>query len=270
MKRNYLSRLSRAARWYLPPAEAAEVLEDYREIVEGRSGEELRRDLGTPRAAMRQLAQPKAYRRWLAVFGILSVCVALPAITPLWQELSFNAFKLYRLYWFWDIGRNVIPFTWVFFAVGMTLSLVWLRHNGGKGPGRAVPKRIWPLLALLLMGMSLQWFIAWLILGERWELLNSLFSTAGSVSVMRLFMGVDAVAMGLIGLRGLLLSRLGDRRWSAVYVLGLAGVILSLSVWALLTSLYIGLSAVGWQTPVWIRYLFITFMGLLGTGVSLC
>ena len=87
---------------------------------------------------------------------------------------------------------------------------------------------------------------------------------------MRLFMGVDAAAMGLIGLRGLLLSRLGDRRWSAVYVLGLAGVILSLSVWALLTSLYIDLSAVGWQTLVWIRYLFITFMGLLGTGVSLC
>lgn len=150
------------------------------------------------------------------------------------------------------------------------MSLVWLRHNGGKGPERAVPKRIWPLLALLLMGISLQWFIAWLILGERWELLNSLFSTAGSVSAMRLFMGVDAAAMGLIGLRGLLLSRLGDRRWSAVYVLGLAGVILSLSVWALLTSLYIDLSAVGWQTLVWIRYLFITFMGLLGTGVSLC
>ena len=37
MRRDYLSRLSRAARWYLPPAEAAEVLEDYREIVAGRS-----------------------------------------------------------------------------------------------------------------------------------------------------------------------------------------------------------------------------------------
>ena len=54
MRRDYLSRLSRAARWYLPPAEAAEVLEDYREIVAGRSEEELRRGLGTPRAAMRQ------------------------------------------------------------------------------------------------------------------------------------------------------------------------------------------------------------------------
>ena len=58
MRRDYLSRLSRAARWYLPPAEAAEVLEDYREIVAGRSEEELRRDLGTPRAAMRQPAAP--------------------------------------------------------------------------------------------------------------------------------------------------------------------------------------------------------------------
>ena len=65
---DYFSRLSRAARWYLPPSEAAEVLEDYREIVKGRSGEELRRDLGTPGAAVKQLVQPKAYRRWLAVF----------------------------------------------------------------------------------------------------------------------------------------------------------------------------------------------------------
>ena len=78
MRRDYFSRLSRAARWYLPPAEAAEVLEDYREIVAGRSEEELRRDLGTPRAAMRQLAQPKAYRRWLMVFGVLAACLALP------------------------------------------------------------------------------------------------------------------------------------------------------------------------------------------------
>ncbi|MCI9113213.1 MAG: hypothetical protein HFF96_02975 [Oscillibacter sp.] len=79
MRRDYFSRLSRAARWFLPPAEAAEVLEDYREIVAGRSEEELRRDLGTPRAAMRQLAQPKAYRRWLAAFAGLTVCLLLPS-----------------------------------------------------------------------------------------------------------------------------------------------------------------------------------------------
>ncbi len=48
MRWDYLSRLSLAARWYLPPAEAAEVLEDYREIVEGRSEEELRREVGGP------------------------------------------------------------------------------------------------------------------------------------------------------------------------------------------------------------------------------
>ena len=30
---DYFSRLSWAAKWYLPPAEAAEVLEDYRAIV---------------------------------------------------------------------------------------------------------------------------------------------------------------------------------------------------------------------------------------------
>ena len=75
MRRDYLSKLTRALRWYLPPAEAAEVLEDYREIVEGRSEEELRREVGAPWETARRLAQPKAHRRWLAAFGTLTVCL---------------------------------------------------------------------------------------------------------------------------------------------------------------------------------------------------
>ena len=126
MKRNYLSRLSRAARWYLPPAEAAEVLEDYREIVEGRSGEELRRDLGTPRAAMRQLAQPKAYRRWLAVFLVLSACVLLPAAGVVRSELS----------WLFGLFLNDLMqtprYAEMLLPLGTVLALVWFRRNVRK------------------------------------------------------------------------------------------------------------------------------------------
>ena len=65
MRGDYLAKLSQAARWYLPQAEAAEVVEDYRDLIqqEPRSEEELLRDLGSPWSAARQLAQPGAYRR---------------------------------------------------------------------------------------------------------------------------------------------------------------------------------------------------------------
>ena len=266
---DYLSRLSRAARWYLPPADAAEVLEDYREIVAGRSEEELRRDLGTPRAVVRQLAQPKAYRRWLMVFAVLSVCVVLPAITPFWQELSLNVFRLFRVYWFWDIGQNVVPFTRVFFAVGMVTSLVWFRRNSRGGP--AERKGIWPLLLLLLAGMAWVWFLSWVILTERWDIFHVLVPTERWAAMMRLTLGADSLAMGLLGLFGLVKSRWDSARWGAVYVLGLAGVILGFSVWALLTSTCTTLpSDPGTVARLLREYAFITVAGLFGTGVALC
>lgn len=98
MRRDYLSRLTRAVRWYLPPAEAAEVLEDYREIVAGRSEEELRREVGVPRETARRLAQPKAYRRWLMVFAFLTAPVVVLTVDEMVSELS------QCLYHLWGVG----------------------------------------------------------------------------------------------------------------------------------------------------------------------
>ena len=72
MRGDYLSELSRAVRWCLPPAEAVEVLG---EIAADRAEEELRRELGSPWSAARQLAQTKAYRRWVAVFAVVFTCI---------------------------------------------------------------------------------------------------------------------------------------------------------------------------------------------------
>ena len=264
MKRDYLSSLSRAARWYLPPTEAAEVLEDYQEIVEGRSEEELRRDLGKPWSAARQLAQPKEYRRWLAVFAVLAVCIGLPATMVFLSELS-NAFS-----WFWNVRQTRIFLTWVFFAAGMGVSLFWFRRNVKRKEGRAVFRRVLPRLVLVLAGMAWIWFLVWLVLGEHWELLDALFSTYPLVNTLHLSIGVDVFAVGLIGLTGLVRARLEDRRWLAVYVLALSGVILVLSFWAVLTSLSLGSSIPGWQIPFRARYMFVTLAGLVGTAVALC
>lgn len=269
MKRDYLSSLRCWARWYLPPEEAAEVLEDYRDLAAERSEQELRQDMGTPRAAARQLVQPGAYGRWLAVFAVLAVSVGLPAIVPLWQELALEVFLLFQVYWFWDIGQTVVPFTWVFFAAGMTLSLVWF-GCGRKGPDRTLPRQIPPLLVLLAAGMAFLWFMAWLLLEEPHELVMRLFPTHERVRVMRLAMTLDCFIMGVIGLFGLVKSRISSRRWGAVYVLGLAGTILGLAVWALMTSMDLSVTTPGWQTAYILRYALVTLLGLLGTAVSLC
>ena len=75
--------------------------------------------------------------------------------------------------------------------------------------------------------------------------------------------------MGLTGLFGLVQARLGDRRWRAVYILGLTGVLTSLFVWSMLSSMSLDFST-GWQTPLLIKLSLRTFAGLAGTAVALC
>jgi len=268
MERDYLSRLSRAVRWYLPPAEAAEVLEDYRELIEQepRSEEELRRDLGTPREAVRQLAQPKVYRRWLAVFGVLSVCLLLPGVDTVLSGLSLMLYRLFRVYspWWGTTGKTAwlaVPL----FPLGTVLAAVWFRRSGAKG--KTLPRGIMPLLVVPLVGMAWVWFLAWVILAERFDVINFLFPRLGGLvsATLALCILVEAA----IGMFGLVKARLGDRRWRAVYVWGLMGAVLSIYLWRLLTSMTFDPSA-GWQLPYILRFAFITVTGLVGTGVSLC
>lgn len=265
MRRDYLSRLSRAARWYLPPAEAAEVLEDYREIVAGRSEEELRRDLGTPRAAMRQLAQPKAYRRWLMVFFVLSACVLLPAVDPILEGLSLTVWLSGISHMFWNSNGSIARPSVPLFPLGIVLPLAWFQRNGRKG--RALSKRTLPIFALILLGIAWVWFLFWAILAERFDVIDFLFPDL--TWTVRLITCLNILIAGAAGMTGLIKSRLEDRRWRAMYIWGLTGVVLNSFLWQTFTSMNLE-SSVGWQGPYWIRLIFITAVGLLGTGVSLC
>lgn len=267
MKRDYLSSLSRAARWYLPPAEAAEVLEDYQDIVgrEQRSEEQLRRDLGGPRSAARQLAQPKAYRRWIAVFLTLAAILLLPAADMFLAELWGMALMLFHIDLLLNGIANASRYAEAFFPVGMLLSFAWFQRNGSKA--RAPWKKILPLLLLVLLGMAWVWFVAWVILEMRFEAFDFLFPDRGWI--IRLTLSLNALIAGLVGIAGLVKARLEDRRWRAVYVWGLAGVVLNIFLWKVLASMSIDFSG-SWQLPYLIRLVTITAAGILGTAVSLC
>ena len=265
MRRDYFSRLSRAARWYLPPAEAAEVLEDYREVVEGRSEEELRREVGAPWETARRLAQPGAHRRWLIVFGSLSVCLLLPMVDTLSTELSLLLYKIFREYYLWGGVPVTSQLNLLLFPLGAVLSLVWLRRGGEKG--NAFPKGIVPLLVILLLGIIWTWLLAWTVLTEQWDVLNFLFPGHGRTVQQTLALYI--IFAGVVGMVGLIKARLGDRRWLAVYMMSLAGAGLAIFFWRMLTRMSFD-SSPNWQLPYWIRLAFITAVGLLGTGVSLC
>lgn len=253
MRRDYLSRLSLAARWYLPPAEAAEVLEDYREIVAGRSEEELQREVGSPRETARRLAQRKAYRRWLKVLAVLTACVLVPMVMARDD-----------VYW-GPIIRQVCALA---LCGGIGLSLLWFQWNGTR-EGR-LPRGIVILLALILLGMAWVWLLAGLVLGEFWERLNLVAESVIAPLTLNGSLTLVFFLMGAASLFGLVKARLSDRRWRAVYVLGLSGTILTISFYLLLSSMNFNGFTPGWWRPHVIRYIVITLLGLLGTGVSLC
>lgn len=268
MKRDYLSRLSRAARWYLPPAEAAEVVEDYQDIVgrEPRSEEELRRDLGTPGAAARQLAQPKAYRRWLIVFFILAAGLLLPAVDLFLSELWGLAFILFHIDLPLDGLADSSRYAELFFPVGILLSFVWFQRNGRKG--QTFPKKILLGFPLVLLGMAWVWFLAWIVFEEHFEMSQFLFPDRGWI--VRLILDLNLLIAGVTGMTGLVLARLRDRRWRAVYVWALTGAMLSIFLLKFLTSMNFDGFRGGWQIPYWTQLSVLTAAGIFGTAVSLC
>ncbi len=259
MRGDYFAKLSRAARWYLPPREAAEVLEDYRDLIEQepRSEEELRRDVGTPKDAVGQLVQIRTYQKWLMVFAALAVCVLFPAVGPI----------LSRLFW-WNEIFLFVQLDWVYLLAGWILSFVWFQRNGRKEG--ALPRGIFLAMLIPLAGMVWSGYIALSAMYWTTELYEFLTKNPLLGSNLHLALLCNGFIAGLAGLFGLILARMRDRRWRAVYALGLAGAVLSMSVWALLSSMDVSFSDTGWQTPILLRYIAITVLGLVGTGGALC
>ena len=257
MKRDYFSRLSLWARWYLPEKEAAEVLEDYREIVEGRSEEELRRDIGKPKDAVRCLVLPKTYHRWLMVFGMLAACELVPAM------MSVNQFFLLPIPYF-------IRYSALAFAIG--ISLLWFRREGRRE--ERFPKAVLFWMVLLLIGMLWAGFLAWAVLSENWTTIGFLFPSENPAEMnvsrgqyIQLSLIWSGVIMTAVSLFGIIKARLGDRRWCALYIFALTGSLVALSVYGILTRMSF---SPGWQMIVASRIAFLTAAGLAGTAVSLC
>ena len=203
MRRDYMTQLSKWARWMLPWQEAEDVIADYHDItgIPPRSTEELIQELGKPQNAVKAAAQPRQYRIWLAVFSTLAACVIFPI------AMSYNV-----IYW----NPIITPAYMLFLCLGAGLSLRNFRLNSEKR-GK-LPKGIILLLAILLIGIAGVWVLGGLVLTESWELLNLIVPTINKAQMVHLLLRLSILAMALIALCGLVKARLDDRRWCAVYI----------------------------------------------------
>lgn len=272
MKKSWLDRFSRACRWYLPPEESREVIADYQDMLagDGRTEEELCRDLGKPRQAVQPLVQPESYRTWLAVFALLAVCLALPGLSPLSGMVS--------RFWSLLFGRNPVslPLALVGVAVAIACSR-WEKRRAGKPP-----RGVLVLLVLLLV-----WLVA--ILAVNWVWMHNLegfWGMWGQTPLNILWVRIDpdgytvahcfrillkwigGPGMVLVGLFALLKARTEHRRWAAVYILAMTVMMVSLTTLALLTSIDLGYA--DWWVPTFRSCLCYAAVGLVATGAALC
>mgnify|MGYP001025364186 CR=1 FL=1 len=260
----YLKKFSRAARWRLPPQESEEAIADYRELLfqPGRDKNKLVAELGEPVQAAHLLTDVKTYRRWLAVFAILTYGLFL---LGKWAWMGMTPLHINGLGpWWYPVWTMV---------AGLALSLYWFRRHGWKsGP---LPKRLLlALAAVFLFGIVT---LAWTYYLFDPEMMARLAEAAAGnptpwqIIAQRELLIEGGIACALAALVGLALAKCYDRRWLALYILCVT--VAAMLGFVEFHMISMDISSRG--CPEIQRYLFARLLpmgavGLMGTGVSLC
>lgn len=256
-KQDYLARLTCAARWQLPPEEAAEVVADYRDMLAGdsRTEKELVQEVGSPWRAVRMVRSPRSYGRWLAVFSLLVLCLAL----PLYWLLAWYTPRLNGVRW------SGFVFGLFLLGAGMGLSMLWFGRQGQRE--RHGLSICWYAAAAgLLLMLAVVWGLTWLCFSPKLLELAARWEPAHVGVAVAMCLRLIGLLAALLALLGMVRARLADRRWRAVYVLGLTVLLATLLLYSILTSMDLSF---GWRFYA-LRMALFTALGLAGTGVSLC
>lgn len=257
-EKDYLARLTRSARWRLPPKEAGDIIEDYTELlmIDFRPYEDLCRDYGAPKYAVKQLSFFRDYGRWLVTFWLLAALLALPTL-----RLFFSGMPSIDLLYGWQEPLLLL--------LAVVLSILWFRLEGERF--REKPDQL-PLLmvVLLLAGLSTALLAQSLF---REEPLEGFFSALAPGQVGIVFVALLRVVGGgcaLLALIGLVNARLGDRRWLALFTAGLTVVFLAAILYRTVTNLSVPETPTVWYNQeVW-QMAVTALLGVVGTGVALC
>lgn len=274
MKKSYMTRLERWARWMLPPQEADDVLADYRDIVgtPPRPDDELRRDLGKPRNVIRPLVEKKAYYTWLAVFAGMAACVFVPGHSG----FGFYSWEFYRL----CFEQGYLHLGPVLALLGGVLALVWFRRRKDE-PKTPVSKGIIITSVVLLVWIGLVFLFHWAVLHDldgfmaMWGMIEPFIGPRGRLEPCSVYLSQWAMCLlpffaSYAALYWLVKARVRDRRWAAVYILALTAIVITMETVAQTMSMDV-------TTPLEVSYranllkcAVFTAVGLVGTGVALC
>lgn len=268
MGKDYMSQLSKWARWMLPWQEVEDVIADYHDIVgtPPRPAEELLRDLGKPKDVVKVLAQPKQYHAWLAAFVFMTACILALVSSHIFVPFAFWVVLL-RL-------RIQIFFCYFLSALGAMAALMWFRRHGRKT--ERLPKAVPILLAVFLVlaaGAVLFYGAAFqnpdAIRGIWDETLAAWFPYQGPFGLAAYITSYSCLLIVLIGVYSLIKARTGDRRWAAVYVLAMAAALILRIIleWTRIT--YTSLDEAVYRQFM-LQCAVTAAAGLIGTGVALC
>lgn len=258
-KQDYLTRLTRAARWQLPPKEAAEVAADYGDMLagDGRTEKALIQEVGTPWQAVRLVRSPKSYGRWLLVFALLAGCLAL----PLYWLLVWYTPMLSGVWW------SGFIFGLLLLGGGLGLSLFWF---GRQGRRERLSRSWYACMAGLAVLLACVWGLTGVCFSPKLIELAARWDPGRVGPAIHTCLRLIGLLAALAGLLGAVRARLADRRWRAVYVLGLTVLLAALLLYSVLTSMDLTATGEPWWFPYLWRMALLTGLGLAGTEVSLC
>lgn len=247
-KHTYMRQFAWQVRWRLPKAEADGILADYEELLGQRLADQdadLVQDLGSPHQAARLLTERKPYYSWLILFCGMVCCLLLPTVMLL-RTAFFQASTVSMA---------------LLLLLGMSACLVQFHPHPGirKTP---VPKALlFSLLGLIAVLAAVGWMLGCLISGAWTHWPPEWYGMTAHWTLS--LAGIVGAACGVLGL---VRARISDRRWSALYILGLTVLVVCVMIHAFLGSLVI----TDLWTPYVVKWGVLGAVGFVGTGVSLC
>ena len=261
----YLEWFALAARWVLPQGEAEEVIDDYRHILKDMRGdEEAAAAFGSPWEAALALTDKKRFRRWQRIFWALCLLIFLPlAINVLLVEfqylnyelltnsligaaLIFGGVLLLRRASFSkpvSVGLGLVlaaaAFLCLLFNISNMLGLPVLQSSHVLGAaavlgtvcfgfGRMKSRKMKSSLIIVLV---LAFLSAGCVYGlTMYSVHSNIYLFANHMGLVRGIATIGVILFAVLVMAGLVFARMFDRRWRAVFVFALCGLLMCMNL----------------------------------------
>lgn len=208
--KSFFTQLNLALHWYLPQLEADEVREDYRDMQRqaAEAGEVFPPKEDNPLKIARNLSDRREYRRWLLAFGVMLAC-----------PLAVGAYLVNYYFPLFD-WQNSVFFTQMFFWLGLLAALHWNRHSRRRLPALPRPPRLsagcaaLAVFNLVSLGLAISWTVYIMLVPDYYNMwING--------TIMNTYIALVCLPNILYCLAAVLRCRLENRRWLALYVVGI-------------------------------------------------